>query len=607
MNDYARATPRGRLAALVSAIAVLFLVGSAPAAQAAEKGLQVDMTWLDGIRRKTDQDMTAAAIGDLKAQWVRIDASWYQIEPSKGSYNSTWLSWTDRAIDLIHQQGGKVIMMVNETPNWASGTDDKNMPPRNPDDYANYMRFLAERWKGKVEAYEIWNEPNYQYFWSSGPDPAAYARLLRAAYPAVKSVDPSAKVLYAGLSENDYDFLEGSYAEVPDLGNYYDAMAVHPHTWPEPPEWYWYNDKGRMDKNSFPAYREVRNTMLAHGDNKPIWITEFGWATYSGSSGVSEQMQADYLTRAFKCLEQDPYVEVAAWYIYRNSYWANDADTWLDQLGLVRTDYSRKPAYDAFKSYGPGNDGCTYTLKPGAKEPATRSSETTESQPATTTPTTTAAVQPEITFNVRRASRTFRAQRRTPKAERFTLAGTVRGTSGGDVWLQLQRPRRGKWRTIKTLTQRVGSLGQFSQTRKLQAGRWRVRAIFVDRTTRAVARSAYRKFASGRSVSIKLRRAARGTRARAASMASATERFTVSGSVAHPSGGLVRLQFERARGSSWIAAGAAKRRLDATGAYRLDRQVASGRWRVRAVYVDADGDRVVSPFKTFFSGLGVLR
>jgi hypothetical protein len=53
---------------------------------------------------------------------------------------------------------------------------------------------------------------------------------------------------------------------------------------------------------------------------------------------VSEATQAAYLTLAMQCVEQDAYVQVAIWHIYRNP---GSSDTWFDQLGLVRTGFSR--------------------------------------------------------------------------------------------------------------------------------------------------------------------------------------------------------------------------------------------------------------------------
>jgi hypothetical protein len=142
-------------------------------------------------------------------------------------------------------------------------------------------------------------------------------------------------------------------------------MATHPYV-PDgrSPEAVRLDDDGRISKGAFSAYRLVRATMAAHGDTKPIWFTEFGWSTASQSllydQGVSTQLQADYLVRAYSCLEQDPYVEVASWFSLRDQTWQNEADAWAAQLGLMTTGSTRKPAYYAMRDYVPGTGGCTY-------------------------------------------------------------------------------------------------------------------------------------------------------------------------------------------------------------------------------------------------------
>ena len=96
--------------------------------------------------------------------------------------------------------------------------------------------------------------------------------------------------------------------------------------------------------------------MEANGDAaKQIWITEMGWSTYSGS-GVTEAEQAQYLVKAYRRLESYPYVRAALQYNFRNSV-ARGEDPLDDHAhyGLLRIDFSRKPAYDAFKAYTPGS------------------------------------------------------------------------------------------------------------------------------------------------------------------------------------------------------------------------------------------------------------
>ena len=81
---------------------------------------------------------------------------------------------------------------------------------------------------GGVAAYEVWNEEDETQFWGGTPNPAQYAAILKATYPAIKSADPQAKVLLGPLTGNNYDFLSALY----DNGaqGSFDAASVHTDT-----------------------------------------------------------------------------------------------------------------------------------------------------------------------------------------------------------------------------------------------------------------------------------------------------------------------------------------------------------------------------------------
>ncbi len=105
---------------------------------------------------------------------------------------------------------------------------------------AEFMGFLAGRYAGRVQAYEVWNEPNLHWAWPSGPDPGEYAQMLRAVAPSIRAADPAAKVIFGGLSRNDYEYVAGVYAAMPDIGKYFDVMATHPYVYYGlPPEAVW--------------------------------------------------------------------------------------------------------------------------------------------------------------------------------------------------------------------------------------------------------------------------------------------------------------------------------------------------------------------------------
>ena len=192
-----RRSPTTRIARCLMAAMALLCILAPGTSMAAEKGLSLDLTW--GIK-STDQDRTANLLPDVGAKWVRLTFEWNQLETSQGTYNSSKLAAWDRSVALSRQAGTKVLVTVYGTPSWASSNGKVGGAPSNNAYYANLMTFLANRYRGQVQAWEVWNEENVSRFWTTGPDPARYAGLLRAAYPAVKSADPNATVVFGGTS-----------------------------------------------------------------------------------------------------------------------------------------------------------------------------------------------------------------------------------------------------------------------------------------------------------------------------------------------------------------------------------------------------------------------
>ncbi len=438
-------------------------------ARGAEKAVETDLAW--GIS-SSDFAPTGQAISDIGAGWVRLEFRWNEAEPSKGSYDTNIIARYDRAIDTARAAGAKVLVFVNGSPRWASGSRVPMTKPQNPADYANFMHFVATRYAGRVSAWEVWNEENTSRFWSSGPSPSAYVPLLKAAYPAVKAADPGAVVVFGGLSQNDYSYVEGAYAA--GAKGYFDVMAVHPYPGPNPPEAVW-SSNGRIAPMAFSGFREVRSSMLARGDDKPIWLTEFGWSTTTTESwGVTPSQQADYLTRAYRLLESYPYVTIAYWYNLRNNFWDNDADTWETQLGLMRTDFVHKPSYEAFKSYQPG----AVAPDPSSPSPAA---------PSSTAPGASSSIpHAASTSGDRRRTRTFIAL-----MHRRLVAGRVAGAAGGRVKIRLhRRDRHGHWKVLRERRMRLGSHGRFRLGLGVERARpLLVRAVYEGSATAAPSRS----------------------------------------------------------------------------------------------------------------------
>jgi hypothetical protein len=370
-----RRTTLCRLALATMVVAMLAIV---PPAGAAQVGTVPDLTW--GVSH-ADVDRTVASMQDAGVRWVRMNASWAAIEPNgKGVYDAAGLAAIDYAVDKARSAGIDVIMPIADgVPYWASADPNKSTSggarswnrywrPTSFQDYADVVGWVARRYSARgVHTFEIWNEPNLNRFWPSGPNPAEYLQMLRPAAAAVHAADPAGRVLLGGLAGNDYNWLDRLYAA--GAQGAFDAVAVHPYTGYVDPTLCW-NQAGttRKAKDAFCGLEEIHASMVAAGDgNKAVWLTEFGWSSSTSTYGVSESTQADFMTKAFKKLESYPWVPVACWYTYRNlSWYGDDPASWDAQTGVLRTDFTPKPAFTAMKSYAQAGGSGTPTPTPTA-------------------------------------------------------------------------------------------------------------------------------------------------------------------------------------------------------------------------------------------------
>jgi hypothetical protein len=420
--------------------------------------------------------------------------NWSDAEPKAGEFNSWWIAQYDNAVNLAQAAGQKIIFVVGSSPSWASGSSNTETPPRNPADYATFIHYVASRYAGRVAAWEIWNEENTARFWSTGPNAAQYVTLLKAAYPVVKSADPSALVLFGGTSLNAYNFISQAYA-AGAKGNF-DVMAVHPYSCRAPGAIV-RDGSGNITEDSFLGYRTVHDAMLANGDEKPIWFTEIGWSSSTGGScGFGQATQAAYLTEAYKLTDQDPYVQVMCWYNLRNDYWSHDENSVEAQYGLLNTDFTPKPAYTAYRAYVPGS-GAT-----GSSGETGSSSSSTGSTGTSTTGTTRHHSRHSTRTLVSASSRGAHAARassaRSRRSKAHMVKGVVLGAGNGHVVVRLYAYNRfaRHWMLAATVRVAVGKHGGFSLAvaGHSRPRRMRVRVRFPGTATAAPSVSRYANF-----------------------------------------------------------------------------------------------------------------
>jgi polysaccharide biosynthesis protein PslG len=314
-------------------------------------GVNFHAGWTDytNEQRLMVLDKMAAAGVD----WVRVDIGWSTFEEHcRGCYSQWYIDILDLTVDAARARGIDVLGMLWRTPDWANGGAGVYAPPTDPAEYGRAARWAAEHFRGRVAAWEVWNEPNEDYFWTGSTQD--YARLVQAAYPGFKAGDPGATVVLGGPAYNDTEWLTGLYEA--GIHGSFDVMATHPYQAPAdlPPE---EADTGGENIWLLSHVTAVRDLMARYGDgHKEIWFTEFGWSAHGNwagvppwDRGVTEAQQATYLVRTLEYMAANhPYVTKLFWYNERNR---GTSDVHLDNYGLLTRSLSPKPVYDAVKRY----------------------------------------------------------------------------------------------------------------------------------------------------------------------------------------------------------------------------------------------------------------
>jgi Glycosyl hydrolase catalytic core len=343
---------RAAAAAAGLALALCVLAWAAPAADAGQSGARASAStaFLGGVNVvgvgygsvPAEADRAIAAAHAVHAKIVRTEVPWAVFEPQGPEHiEAAPLAFADRLVSDAAAAGIRVVMIVEDTPCWASSAPNTLLascspsfesaanawPPSDPASYAAFVAYLAQRYGTALAAIEVWNEPdqaNEDYF--AGPNKAErYAEVLRAAYPAIKAANPNVQVLAGALVGSNGAFLRELYAD--GIKGYYDGLAVH-----------YYN-------LTLASVRSIHEVQLANGDTTPLWLDEFGWSSclpqqiQQEQACVTKQIQARNLMNTFRALARSPYVAAAIAYKLQ--------DSTSENFGLMSASGAHKPAFTA--------------------------------------------------------------------------------------------------------------------------------------------------------------------------------------------------------------------------------------------------------------------
>ncbi len=287
--------------------------------------------------------VAAAGIG-----WVRIDFVWALVETSQNHFD--W-SVYDAIVQAAELRGLSVLGILAYTPAWATDGPSLNGVPRSVADWEDFCFRAAQRYRGRVRHWELWNEPNQPHFFA-GTLAQYVERILEPGADAIRAADAGAQVggpALAHLESADWYFwlLE----VLLQAGDKLDFATHH-----------LYDPDGPGDLTSklesptpfggnpalwdiwTPSVKEVLTEAGWLG--QPFWLDETGWA----SKKLGENTQANhldgFLATWFDGVAGRDWVDKLFVYELRDSPSA-DPNGW----GLLRADGSAKPSFDVYRDF----------------------------------------------------------------------------------------------------------------------------------------------------------------------------------------------------------------------------------------------------------------
>jgi hypothetical protein len=206
-----------------------------------------------------------------------------------------------------------------------------------------------------VRIWQIWNEPGSPAYYQPKPAPRSYAKLLKISRQALRSADPKAKLMIAGLfASTDRGAIRGRIPAIQFLKRLYkvrgvkktfDIVGLHPYS--------------RTVKGALGQARGIRKVMRENGDRRTqLSISELGWSSNRPNGSLlakGPKGQTRMLRNAFRALiraRRALRLHSVMWFSLRDIDPAGPGSCPnCPYSGLVKLNGKPKPSFRAFRSF----------------------------------------------------------------------------------------------------------------------------------------------------------------------------------------------------------------------------------------------------------------
>lgn len=272
---------------------------------------------LFGMHDDTDD---VASLTTEHEGWLRIWSSsvrWDHIETGPGTYDWAHL---DSLVDGAAAHHARITLVVAMTPSFYSSTPT-DVPAGSIDRYRAFVRQLMTRYHGRIDSYQVWNEPNISTYWTGTPH--RMAQLTKVMHDVRDRVDPGARVLAPSMVTRlpfELRWMSrwlGQRVGHRAVWRYVDAFGFSLYPMPR------YHRRTGVPEDTLPLLRAVRKRLHAAEvpPSMPIWDTEVNYGLRSGTQAltaaepISAARQAANVARTY-LLQASHGVQRVAWYRY---------------------------------------------------------------------------------------------------------------------------------------------------------------------------------------------------------------------------------------------------------------------------------------------------
>ena len=241
---------------------------------------QIDHSYW-GIQAGAYDEETLEKARAIGVKWTRVLAGWPNVEKEKGQFD--W-SRLDTAIDALLRfsitpfvtitNGNSMYTGIGryDDPKLAAIYGDSPAPPVEPEAIEAWLEFVSatiDRYKDRIQYWEIWNEPNHRNYWGAPPNGDDYGNLVRVSSERIRSLYPEAKIIAGSTAGISPDFTDQFLNRCDPKS--IDIISFH--------------NYGNRPEERVYRMAEFRKVLDKHNPKLEVWQGECGIASTSRTTG----------------------------------------------------------------------------------------------------------------------------------------------------------------------------------------------------------------------------------------------------------------------------------------------------------------------------------